>query len=205
MLAYPHSDADKNNFVRAKLNDEKCYATVNNPAKSPNALDDLLEKPTQFITRPRRIQSAKAVLVRHGDNTKACDKTGSFSVVNMNINSEIPTPPVVPKRIRPRSAVTFSGQKRHFTWEKSVSRPSSARKASAGAENQASDTDTKNSETDDNMVKPSVYGLRFKRQIYGSDPDIFNSSHKPLSNISPYVLSNMVTEEIGQGEDENKR
>ncbi|XP_046574071.1 uncharacterized protein LOC124282146 [Haliotis rubra] len=171
----PRRDAFTESFVRDEdiLSEELSSRLVYEPQTS--------HKPN----RPRRIQSAKGRLEKRQDcdetDSQCLEKTGSqVSVVDMNLNVHIPKKP---KPKRPQSASVVSPPKSDRSGRSSTgtSRPSSAKSALA----QPISGET----TDNDGVKPSVFGLKLKRQVFGSEPGIFSSTEDLTSKGFPYVLS----------------
>ncbi|XP_048248073.1 uncharacterized protein LOC124144559 [Haliotis rufescens] len=171
----PRRDAFTESFMRDEdiISDELSSRSVYRPQTS--------SKPS----RPRRIQSAKGRLEKRQDceetDSPCLEKSGSqVSVVDMNLNVHIPKK-TKPKR--PQSASFVSPPKSDRSGPSSTcsSRPCSAK--SALGQQVSGET------VDNDGVKPSVFGLKFKRQVFGSDPGIFSSTEDLTSKGFPYVLS----------------
>ncbi|XP_076458066.1 uncharacterized protein LOC143291835 [Babylonia areolata] len=131
----------------------------------------------------RRVQSAKARLERfptngvHSDNATVACPGSDLAVFDVNMNLNIDRKPFR------RHSKAHTKDNKPFPHEvladRSASRPSSAKTgknvewipAPCLAEPQSEEMQTEAGDT----LKPSVYGYRLKRQVFGSNPNIFTA------------------------------
>jgi hypothetical protein len=98
-------------------------------------------------------------------------------VYDVNKNLKIERKPPKPKNSDGQDSLS-----QHFI-DKSRRRPSSARSGDSWSSCPVSSVaeDNKDGEQVPDNLKPSVYGYQFKRQVYGSNPDIFSEDgHEPV-------------------------
>ena len=166
--------------------------------------------PTTF--KNRRIQSAKARLETSTSqciaDTFACDTVvvpgSNIAVYDVNRNLALDHKPVK-RRGSGKDSYLYTHE---ISAVRSASRPSSAKSGWTSAPVSPAVASEQTEELVPEDLKPSVYGYRLKRQVYGSNPDIFTPCQQPLQLHTMLKLDNrpnIPSEGDAKGDQSNSR